>query len=217
MIGNDWDEILCEEFQKNYFKKLTADLDSEYQNNTVYPARENIFNALKTTNYRDVKVVILGQDPYHGRGQAHGLAFSVCEGVKLPPSLKNIFKEIHKDKIPVNGDLTRWAKQGVLLLNTVLTVREAQPESHKKLGWGTFTDTVISKTNEKNTPVVYLLWGAFAISKQSLISNPSHLVLTAPHPSPLSAHRGFFGCNHFNLANDFLKKHSIAEINWYTA
>ena len=177
----------------------------------------DIYNALRYTSYKDTKVVILGQDPYHGEGQAHGLCFSVKEGVKFPPSLQNIFKELNSEygmPIPKSGELTGWAKQGVLLLNTTLTVREGQPQSHKGKGWEILTDKIVSYINEKNSPVVFILWGSNARAKKSLITNPLHLVLECAHPSPLSAYAGFFGCNHFVLANDFLSKNNFSEINW---
>ncbi len=216
-MNNDWDAILAGEFEKDYYKKLRDFLKEEYGARKIYPSMYDIFNALKHTAYSDVKVVILGQDPYHGPGQAHGMCFSVQKGVKVPPSLVNIFKEQKEDvgiTIPSHGFLESWADQGVLLMNTVLTVREGQPNSHKGKGWETFTDEVIRKLNERETPMVFLLWGANAKSKSQLITNDRHLILTAAHPSPLSAHNGFFGCRHFSRANLFLKEQGLTEINW---
>ena len=216
-MNNDWDAILAGEFEKDYYKKLRDFLKEEYGARRIYPSMYDIFNALKHTAYSDVKVVILGQDPYHGPGQAHGMCFSVQKGVKVPPSLVNIFKEQKEDvgiTIPSHGFLESWADQGVLLMNTVLTVREGQPNSHKGKGWETFTDEVIRKLNERETPMVFLLWGANAKSKSQLITNDRHLILTAAHPSPLSAHNGFFGCRHFSRANLFLKEQGLTEINW---
>ncbi len=199
-IGNNWDELLKNEFRQEYYLRLREFLKHEYASGTVYPNMYNIFNALKITDYDAVKAVILGQDPYHGEGQAHGLSFSVQNGVALPPSLQNIYKELQTDLgIPPakTGDLTPWAKQGVLLLNTVLTVRGGIANSHKGKGWEEFTDRIITLLNEREKPMVFLLWGANARAKKALISNPSHLVLEAAHPSPLSAYNGFFGCRHF--------------------
>ncbi len=218
-IGNDWDVILKDEWQKPYYLKLRDFLKNEYKNRTIYPNMNDIFNALKYTSFKDTKVCIIGQDPYHGFGQAHGLCFSVKSGVKLPPSLKNIFKELESDiegfKAPVNsGELTAWAKQGVLLLNNVLTVREATPNSHKGMGWETFTDRIILELNKKDTPVVFLLWGNNAISKAKIIDNPIHTKLTSVHPSPLSAYGGFFGCKHFSKTNQILTNAGINPINW---
>lgn len=217
MIGNEWDELLKDEFQKDYFLKLQAFLDEEYEAKTIYPPRADIYNALRFTPYKDVKVVLLGQDPYHGPGQAHGMCFSVRPGVAVPPSLQNMFKELQTDtgmRPPKCGTLTSWARQGVLLMNTVLTVREHQANSHKGKGWEKFTDKVISLLNERDTPMVFLLWGANSRSKKAIITNPDHLILEAPHPSPLSAYNGFFGCRHFSKANDFLHEHGIEPINW---
>lgn len=216
-ITGDWNEILAPEFEKDYFKKLWQQVEAEYERGPVYPAKENIFNALRYTPYHDVKVLLLGQDPYHGRGQAHGLAFSVQPGVALPPSLKNIFKEQMQDVgtvMPKTGCLTPWAEQGVMLLNTVLTVREGEPNSHKKLGWTTFTDSIISALNQREQPVIFLLWGANAHEKLPLITNSRHFVLSAPHPSPLSASRGFFGCRHFSKVNTILERLGKPPINW---
>lgn len=216
-LGNDWDNILSDEWSKPYYRQLRAFLKSEYQNKTVYPDMNDIFNALKYTSFEDTKVVIIGQDPYHGFGQAHGLCFSVKEGVPHPPSLRNIFKELNSDvgkEIPKSGELTDWAKQGVLLLNAVLTVREGNPNSHKGMGWEKFTDRVISELNRKQTPVVFLLWGAYAQKKAEIITNPIHKKLMSVHPSPLSASRGFMGCKHFSKANALLKEAGLSEINW---
>ncbi|MBO5364987.1 MAG: uracil-DNA glycosylase [Clostridia bacterium] len=216
-LNNTWDSLLAEEFQKEYYQKLRQLLAQEYKTQTIYPDMHDIFNALKTTDYPDVKAVILGQDPYHGPGQAHGFCFSVKPGVEPPPSLKNIYKELQTEfgfPIPQTGHLLPWAKQGVLLLNTVLTVRAGQANSHKNLGWEILTDKVISLLNQRETPMVFLLWGANARAKQALITNPNHLILSCPHPSPLSAFNGFFGCGHFKKCNDFLENHSIPPIDW---
>ena len=216
-IGNEWDKLLADEFKKDYYLQLRQFLISEYNSHTIYPPMNDIFNALKTTSYSDVKAVILGQDPYHGAGQAHGMCFSVKKGTPPPPSLQNIFKEIHDElglPIPPHGELTKWAKNGVLLLNTVLTVREGQANSHKGHGWEILTDRIIELLNERNTPIVFLLWGGNARSKAKLITNPKHLVLQCAHPSPLSAYNGFFGCGHFIKANEFLKNNGIEPIDW---
>lgn len=216
-IGNDWDERLAGEWEKEYYLKLRAFLLSEYRTCTVYPGMYDLFNALKYTSFENTRCVILGQDPYHGPGQAHGLCFSVKKGVPAPPSLENIFKEIRDDlglPVPSHGELTCWAKNGVLLLNTVMTVREHQPNSHKGRGWEILTDRIISELNEKRTPVVFLLWGANARAKQPLITNPLHRVLTAAHPSPLSAYNGFFGCRHFSKTNEILTASGQAPIDW---
>lgn len=216
-LGNDWTQILKDEFEKPYYILLREFLRAEYTKYTVYPKMENIFNALRYTSFADTKVVIIGQDPYHGEGQAHGLCFSVQKGIDPPPSLKNMFKELESDigfKIPNHGELTNWAKQGVLMLNNVLTVREHTPNSHKGKGWEKFTDRVISELNNKETPVVFLLWGANAKTKAQLITNPIHKKLEAPHPSPLSAYSGFFGCKHFSKANEILKNSGLAPIEW---
>ncbi len=214
---NDWDGILQGEFAKPYYLELRNFLKTEYKNYQVYPDMYDIFNALKATSFQNTKVVILGQDPYHGVGQAHGMCFSVKKGVPAPPSLKNIFKELVDDvgiSMPLHGELTAWAEQGVLLLNTVLTVREGQPNSHKGRGWEQFTDCVIQSLNQKETPVVFLLWGANARAKASLITNPKHILLQAPHPSPLSAHSGFFGCKHFSKTNRILEQNKLKPIDW---
>lgn len=216
-LGNDWDNILADEWEKPYYKQLRAFLKKEYSTRRIYPHMNDIFNALKLTSFEDTKVVIIGQDPYHGPGQAHGLCFSVKKGVPHPPSLKNIFKELNSDvgkEIPVHGELTDWAKQGVLLLNNVLTVQEGNPTSHKGMGWETFTDRVISELNRKETPVVFLLWGAHAQKKAEIITNPIHKKLACVHPSPLSASRGFFGCRHFSRTNEILKANGLDEICW---
>ena len=216
-IGNDWDAILADEWDKEYYLALRQFLRREYAAHTVYPNMHDIFNALKYTSFAEVTVVIIGQDPYHGPGQAHGLCFSVLPSVEPPPSLKNMFKELATDvgkPTPPNGDLTAWARQGVLLLNTVLTVRQGQPTSHQGQGWEQFTDRVISELNNKTTPVVFLLWGAHAQRKAQLITNPIHYKLATVHPSPLSAHRGYFGCRHFSKANALLERHGMSPIEW---
>ena len=216
-IGNDWDELLRGEFDKPYYIQLRGFLKSEYKSFTIYPDMYDIFNALRFTPYSKVKAVILGQDPYHEPGQAHGLAFSVRPGVEPPPSLKNIYKELNSDlgiPIPQTGDLTNWARQGVLLLNTSLTVRQGQANSHKGKGWEIFTDRVITLLNEREKPAVFILWGGNAKAKVPLITNPQHCILTSPHPSPLSAHYGFFGCHHFSKCNAFLESKGIEPIDW---
>ncbi|HIT58932.1 MAG TPA: uracil-DNA glycosylase [Candidatus Faeciplasma pullistercoris] len=217
VIGNDWDEIIGEEFKKDYYIRLREFLKEEYAKHTVYPDMHSIFNALKLTPYKDVRVVILGQDPYHEPNQAHGLCFSVQDGTPLPPSLKNIYKELEADLgIPPSksGDLTKWAKQGILLLNTVLTVRRGEANSHKGKGWELLTDEIIRKLNDKTEPVVFILWGANARSKKSLITNPIHGIIESAHPSPLSAFNGFFGSRPFSRANKFLILNRIPPINW---
>lgn len=215
---NGWDELFLEEFSKPYFKNLKNFLLQEYATKTVYPPKPLILNAFDQTPYDKVKVVILGQDPYYNPGQAMGMSFSVNKGVAVPKSLQNMFKEIADDtgrpSTIEGGDLTPWARQGVLLLNTVLTVVAGQPNSHKGMGWETFTDAVINKLNSRNTPTVFLLWGRNALDKRALITNPAHLVLTAAHPSPLSAFNGFFGCRHFSKTNEFLRKNGLEEIVW---
>ncbi len=216
-IGNDWDGLLQGEFEKEYYLNLRSFLAGEYKTKRIYPDMYDIFNALKYTAYKDVKAVILGQDPYHGLGQAHGLCFSVKKDVKKPPSLVNIFKEIESDlgiPEPSHGELTDWAKQGVLLLNTTLTVREGTPNSHKGKGWEIFTDKIIELLNAREKPIVFILWGANARSKKSIITNPNHKILETVHPSPLSAYGGFFGCKHFSQTNEFLKQNGISEIDW---
>lgn len=217
MIGNDWDLHLKDEFEKEYFLKIKEFVDEEYASKTIYPPYDEIFNAFRLTPLSNVKVVILGQDPYHEKGQAHGLAFSTPEGRPIPRSLKNIFKEINAEygyPIPDSGCLEPWAKQGVFLLNTVLTVEDGNANSHSKCGWQTFTDNVIKVLNTQTQPIVYMLWGKQAEKKKELITNPNHLVLISSHPSPFSARRGFFGCNHFKLANEFLKENKKEEIDW---
>ena len=216
-LGNDWDILLGDEFGSDYYLKLREFLKVEYSTQRIYPPMNDIYNALRYTTYSDARVVILGQDPYHGPGQAHGLCFSVKEGVPQPPSLKNIFKELKDEigmEIPVSGELTGWARQGVLLLNTTLTVREGLPQSHKGRGWEILTDRIIEYMNEKSTPVVFMLWGGNARAKRTLITNPNHLVLECAHPSPLSAYNGFFGCGHFKRANEFLSKNGLVPIDW---
>ena len=216
-IGNDWDQILADEWEKPYYQKLREFLKTEYKEQKIYPNMYDIFNSLRYTSFKDTKVVIIGQDPYHGEDQAHGLCFSVKKGVTPPPSLKNIYKELNSDigmAIPSHGELTHWAKQGILLLNTVLTVREGQPNSHKGMGWEIFTDRVISELNKKTTPVVFLLWGAYAQKKAEIITNPIHKKLLSVHPSPLSASRGFMGCRHFSKTNKILQDNNISPINW---
>lgn len=216
-LGNSWDTILAGEFDKPYYLKLREFLAEEYKTKTIYPDKNNIFNALKLTPYEEVKVVILGQDPYHGPGQAHGLSFSVQPGIQTPPSLQNMYKELRDDLncfIPNNGYLVPWAKQGVLLLNTVLTVEGGKANSHRKKGWETFTDEVIRKLNERDKPIIFLLWGNNAKEKMSLITNPKHFILTSVHPSPLSATRGFMGCKHFSKTNEILKVLGEKEIDW---
>ena len=216
-LGNDWDEILKDEFESPYYLKLREFLKEEYSTRRIYPPMNDIFNALRYTSYSDTRVVILGQDPYHGQGQAHGLCFSVLPGVKFPPSLQNIFKELHSEYgmiPPPTGELTGWAKQGVLLLNTTLTVREGTPQSHKGRGWEILTDNIIKAIAKKDSPVVFILWGGNARTKKSLITNPKHIVLECAHPSPLSAYNGFFGCNHFLKTNEFLKVNGLKEIDW---
>ena len=217
MIGNNWDTILKEEFEKEYFKELMKFVSQEYKNKTIYPKQSDVFNAFRYTDFDNVKVVILGQDPYHGPNQAEGLSFSVSNDVLKPPSLKNIFKELASDlqiPFPEHNSLKPWAKEGVLLLNAVLTVEEHNPTSHKDHGWETFTDDIIKIINNKKTPVVFILWGSYARNKKSLITNPIHYVIESPHPSPFSAYSGFFGSKPFSKTNDFLKSKGLKEINW---
>lgn len=217
MIGNDWDKELSVVFNSPNFNKFYNYIISLYDKETIYPKKEDIFNALKLTPFSNVKVVIVGQDPYHGENEAHGLSFSVQNGVKIPPSLKNIYKELYDDLKIVpskSGDLTKWALQGVLLLNSVLTVKKDSPASHKNIGWEPFTDYVIRKINSKDKPVVFILWGNFAKSKKGLITNPIHLIIESAHPSPFSANYGFFGSHPFSKTNNFLKKNNIQEIDW---
>ncbi len=216
-FGNEWDEIMAGEFDLPYYKQLREFLKQEYFTKEIYPDMNNIFNAMKHASYSDIKAVILGQDPYHEPGQAHGLCFSVQKGCPIPPSLQNIYKELNADLgIPPapHGELYKWADNGVLLLNTVLTVRRGQANSHKGKGWEIFTDDVIKKLNERAKPMVFLLWGANARSKKQFITNPNHLVLEAAHPSPLSAYNGFFGCRHFSKCNAFLEAHGIEPVDW---
>ncbi len=216
-FGNKWDSLLKEEFQEEYYQKLRTFLITEYRTKTIYPDMYHIFEAMKATDYDDVKVVILGQDPYHEPNQAHGMAFSVQPGVRIPPSLFNIYKELSSQlglTIPNHGYLMKWAKQGVLLLNVVLTVERGKANSHKNMGWEQFTDRVIQLVNAKEKPVVFLLWGSNAIAKAKMIDTKKHLVLTSPHPSPLSAYRGFFGNGHFLTTNEFLKQKYSQVIDW---
>lgn len=217
-FNNEWDELLKDEFTKEYYLSLREKLINEYRTQRIFPGMYDIFNAMKLTSYNDVKCVIIGQDPYHGEGQAHGLSFSVCRGVTPPPSLVNIFKEIRDDlginNLGKHGELTKWAKEGVLLLNSVLTVRANQARSHRGLGWEEFTTDVIKLLNQREKPIVFMLWGGDAKTKQQFITNPAHLVLKAAHPSPLSAYNGFFGCKHFSQANKFLRSKGMTEIDW---
>ena len=216
MVGNNWDLILKEEYNKDYYKNMVKYLNKEYNERVIFPLKSNIFKAFSLTDYNNVKVVILGQDPYHGINEANGLAFSVNDNVKLPPSLKNIFKELESDLGIKNdkGDLSNWAKQGVLLLNTVLTVVKDTPASHKNIGWEVFTDEVIKIINKKEEPVVFILWGNFARSKKKYITNPIHLIIESTHPSPFSCNNGFFGSKPFSKTNNFLRKNNIKEIDW---
>lgn len=216
-ISNDWLQPLQKEFKKPYYRKLYDTVKREYSTYQVFPPADDIFNAFHLTPLSEVKVVILGQDPYHNVNQAHGLCFSVQPTVEIPPSLENIYKELHDDlgcKIPNNGYLVKWAKQGVLLLNTVLTVRAHQANSHQNIGWEQFTDAVIEILDQQDRPMVFLLWGKPAQRKKAMLHNPNHLILEAPHPSPLSAYRGFFGCRHFSKTNQFLEEHGLTPIDW---
>lgn len=216
-FSNDWAALLAPEFEKDYYQKLHRFLAQEYRTRTIYPDMYEIFSTLQETAYEDVKVVILGQDPYHGPGQAHGFSFSVKPGIEIPPSLHNIYQELCQDVgcyMPTSGYLKKWADQGILMLNAVLTVRAGQANSHKGMGWEFFTDRVISLLNEREKPVVFLLWGRNARNKKALITNPQHLVLEAAHPSPLSAYNGFFGCRHFSKTNQFLMQHGMEPIDW---
>lgn len=217
-FNNEWDALLKNEFEKDYYLKLRQDLINEYRTQRIFPGMYDIFNAMKLTSYNDVKCVIIGQDPYHGEGQAHGLSFSVRKGIAPPPSLVNIFKEIRDDlgidNLGKHGELTKWAEEGVLLLNSVLTVRANQARSHRGLGWENFTTEVIRLLNLREKPMVFMLWGADAKAKQQFITNPAHLVLKSAHPSPLSAYNGFFGCRHFSKANEFLRENGMSEIDW---
>ena len=216
MIGNDWDIVLKEEYEKDYFLKIKDSVRNEYDNKIIFPPANRVFYAFRMTPYKDVKVVILGQDPYHGVGEANGLCFSVNEGIKMPPSLNNIYKELYSDLgiKRTSTDLSDWASSGVLLLNSVLTVEKDKPASHKNIGWEEFTDNVIKKINEKEEPVVFILWGNFAKSKIKYITNPKHLVISSSHPSPFSVNYGFFGSRPFSKTNEFLRKNSIKEIEW---
>ncbi|MBR3537660.1 MAG: uracil-DNA glycosylase [Eubacterium sp.] len=216
-VSNDWAPVLRSEYSKPYYRKLYNFIHAEYATRQIFPPAEDIFNAFHLTPLSRVKVVIIGQDPYHEPGQAHGLCFSVQKGVEIPPSLQNIYKELHDDigfTIPDHGCLTHWAEQGVLLLNAVLTVRAHAAASHRNKGWEEFTDAVIRAVNEVDRPVVFMLWGGFARSKRPMLTNPKHLVLEAPHPSPLSAYRGFFGCRHFSKANQFLTENGVEPVDW---
>lgn len=217
MIGNDWDILLKEEYEKEYFKNLLDFVKKEYKEHTIYPKQNEVFNAFRYTDFKNVKVVILGQDPYHGPDQAEGLSFSVKNEVLKPPSLQNIFKELESDlgiPFPEANSLKPWAKQGVLLLNAVLTVEEHKPTSHKEKGWETFTDDIIRLINQKEDPVVFILWGSYARAKKELITNPKHLIIESAHPSPFSARNGFFGSKPFSRTNAFLKKNGEKEIDW---
>ncbi|MCA1060987.1 uracil-DNA glycosylase [Rossellomorea aquimaris] len=217
IFQNDWDHVLKDELHKEYYRNLREWLKREYGTNTTYPPMHDIFNAFHYTAYEDVKVVLLGQDPYHGPNQAEGLSFSVKKGMKIPPSLRNMYKELHEDMgctVPAHGSLVKWAEQGVLLLNTVLTVQDGKAHSHRGKGWEQFTDRVISILNERDKPMVFMLWGKPAQAKQSLIDSSRHYIVTAPHPSPLSAHRGFFGSKPYSKANGFLREQGMAEIDW---
>lgn len=217
IFQNDWDHVLKDELHKEYYRNLREWLKREYGTNTTYPPMHDIFNAFHYTAYEDVKVVLLGQDPYHGPNQAEGLSFSVKKGMKIPPSLRNMYKELHEDlgcTVPAHGSLVKWAEQGVLLLNTVLTVQDGKAHSHRGKGWEQFTDQVISILNERDKPMVFMLWGKPAQAKQSLIDSSRHYIVTAPHPSPLSAHRGFFGSKPYSKANGFLREQGMAEIDW---
>lgn len=213
----NWSEIIKEEQQKTYYKNMINLIKADMGAHTIFPKEKDIFNAFKYCSYDNTKVLILGMDPYHNPGQAHGLSFSVLPGIEIPPSLKNIFKEIKSDlgiEQPNHGYLMNWAKNGILLLNSALTVRQNEPGSHQAIGWRQFTDRIISVLNDKNSPIIFVLWGAFARKKKNLITNKNHLILEASHPSPLSAYNGFFGCKHFSKINEFLSKNSIEEINW---
>ncbi|MBT2658917.1 uracil-DNA glycosylase [Bacillus sp. ISL-18] len=217
ILKNDWAPLLEREFTESYYLRLRQKLKEEYQNKVIYPDRNDIYNALHFTSFEDTKVVIIGQDPYHGEGQAHGLSFSVKPGVGIPPSLKNIYKELHDDigcEVPNHGSLTDWTGQGVLLLNAVLTVQAGKPNSHKGIGWEKFTDRIIEILNERTTPVVFILWGRFAQQKQQLITSPRHFIIKSPHPSPFSANSGFFGSKPFSRTNEFLRQTGQKEIDW---
>ncbi len=216
MINKAWDKVLEPQFKLEYFKKLGIFVKSEYKHKVIFPPYENIFDALRFTDYDEVKVVILGQDPYHGLGEAHGLSFSVKKGVRMPPSLQNIFKELYTDLNVkrTDSDLTDWAKEGVLLLNSIMTVEKDKPLSHKDKGWEIFTDNIIKALNDRSDPVIFILWGSYARSKKVLITNPKHKIIESAHPSPLSAHRGFFGSKPFSKANNYLRQMNKNEIKW---
>lgn len=217
IIKGDWQELLKDEFEKDYYKELKLKLDEEYKTKEIFPVEEELFSAFNLTQYKDVKVLILGQDPYHNNDQAHGLAFSVKEGIKIPPSLRNIYKELNSDlgiEIPNTGYLINWAKEGIMLLNTTLTVRAHTPMSHSKIGWEIFTDRVIELIDEKDEPVVFILWGNHAKSKKKLIKNEKHLIIESVHPSPLSASRGFFGTKPFSKTNEFLRENGLQAPSW---
>ena len=216
MINKKWDIILEQEFKKDYFRKLGIFVKDEYKNRIIYPKYQNIFNALKYTDYDEVKVVILGQDPYHGENEAHGLSFSVMDNVQRPPSLNNIFKELKDDLgiVKTSNNLESWARQGVLLLNSIMTVQKDRPLSHKNRGWEIFTDNIISLLNEREKPVIFVLWGSYARSKKELITNKQHYIIESVHPSPLSANRGFFGSKPFSKINNFLEKNNMEKIEW---
>ena len=216
LIGNDWDTILKEEYEKEYFIDIKSKVRKEYNEKKVFPPADRVFYAFRMTPYKDTRVVILGQDPYHGEGEANGLCFSVNRGIKMPPSLKNIYKELYNDLgiERTDTDLSDWAKSGVLLLNSVLTVEKDKPASHKFIGWEEFTDSVIKKLNEKDEPVVFILWGNFAKGKMKYITNPKHLVISSSHPSPFSVNYGFFGSRPFSKTNEFLRKNNLKEIEW---
>lgn len=217
MITKQWDKLLEQEYKQDYFINMLKSLQKEYANKTIFPSKKEVFRALRLTNYSDIKAVIIGQDPYHGEGEAEGLSFSVKDGIRKPPSLKNIFKELHDDlgyEEPESGSLVKWAQEGVLLLNSILTVEKDKPLSHKKFDWERFTDAIIKIINEKETPVVFILWGNFARSKKALITNPIHYVIESPHPSPFSARYGFFGSKPFSKTNNFLIKNKISPINF---
>ena len=217
MIGNDWDDKLSTIWKSEGFKKFYNKIENEYNNKIIYPPKDYIFNALKLTSFKDTKVVIVGQDPYHGENEAHGLSFSVQKGIKIPPSLQNIYKELNNDLgIPIHneGDLTKWAKEGVLLLNAVLTVEKDNPASHKNMGWELLTDYIIKILNTREEPIVFILWGNFAKEKSKYITNKNHHIIMSPHPSPFSARNGFFGSKPFSKTNRFLKEKGLKEIDW---
>lgn len=216
MIGNDWDNVLKEEYEKDYFVKIKEIVRSEYDNKVIFPPANRVFYAFRKTSYKDTRVVILGQDPYHGEGEANGLCFSVNRGIKTPPSLKNIYKELYSDLgiSRTDTDLSDWAESGVLLLNSVLTVEKDKPASHKFVGWEAFTDSVIKKLNEKEEPIVFILWGNFAKGKIKYITNPKHLIISSSHPSPFSVNQGFLGSKPFSRTNEFLKNNGLKEIEW---